>query len=105
MTHRRLDLAAGGVGSRLPDHQAEEETLNTPEDPTLADEEIETTPLGNASPSASDDDSGAGDDGGVDDGGADDSGDAADTGDDTGDVSDPTDTGDDSGDSGDDAAA
>jgi hypothetical protein len=70
--------------------------MSAPEDSTLVDEEIETTPLGNASPSAADDDGGAADDdGGTDDGGADDGG--VDDGgvDDTGDVSDASDTGDD----------
>jgi hypothetical protein len=74
-----------GVGSRHLAHEAEEETLNAPDESTLVDEEIETTPLGNATPTASDDT-------------GDDSDGAGDTGDDSGDPSDAADTGDDSGD-------
>ena len=59
--------------------------MSAPEDSTLVDDEIETTPLGNASASASDDSGDESD--GVGDTG-DDSGDPADSGDDSGDESD-----------------
>lgn len=64
---------------------------------TLADEEMETRPVGSAPSVSLDDDSEGGDDAG------DDSGDASDTGDDSGDESDTGDVGDDSGDTGDDS--
>jgi hypothetical protein len=60
-----------------------------PEQSTLSDEDIETTPIG--SMTSPETDTG-------DDAGADDTGDTADTGDDSGDVTDTSDTGDDSGD-------
>jgi len=84
MTTRRVNgHGTGRLAS--PGHADEEQTMSAPEDSTLVDEEIETTPLGNASASASDDT-------------GDDSDGAGDTGDDSGD---PSDTGDDSGDAAD----